>query len=33
MRGKNSPDKLLTAISKLDVVEFLGVCKILGLKL
>lgn len=33
MKGKNSPDKLLTAISKLDAVEFLGVCKILGLKL
>lgn len=33
MKGKNSPDRLLAAISKLDVVEFLGVCKILGLKL
>lgn len=33
MRGKNSPEKLLGAISKLDAVEFLGVCKILDIGL
>ena len=33
MKGKNSPEKLLSAISKLDAVEFLGICKILDIKL
>ena len=28
--GKNSPEKILEEIVKLDPVEFLGVCKILG---
>ena len=32
-RGKNSGEKLLEEILKLDTVEFLGVCKILGIKL
>lgn len=30
MKGKNSPEKILIEISKLEVTEFLGVCKILG---
>ena len=33
LKGKNSPEKLLIAISKLDAVEFFGVCKILGVKI
>ena len=33
MKGKNSPEKILTEISKLEVTEFLGVCKILGIEL
>ena len=32
-RGKNSGERLLEEILKLDTVEFLGVCKILGIKL
>ena len=32
-RGKNSPEKLLEEFLKLDTVEFLGVCKILGIEL
>ena len=33
MIGKNRPEKLLEEIVKLDTVEFLGVCKILGVKI
>lgn len=33
MKGKNSPEKILIEISKLEVTEFLGVCKILGIEL
>ena len=33
MIGKNSPENILKKIVELDVVEFLGVCKILGIKL
>ena len=32
-KGKNSGERLLEEILKLDTVEFLGVCKILGIKL
>ena len=32
-RGKNSGERLLEEILKLDTVEFLGVCKILGIEL
>lgn len=30
MRGKNSPESLVEEILKLDAIEFLGVCKIIG---
>lgn len=30
--GKNSPEKLLEEIVKLDSIQFLGICKILGVK-
>lgn len=30
-KGKNSPERLLEEIVKLDSVQFLGVCKILGI--
>ena len=33
MKGKNSPEKILTEISKLEVTEFLGVCKILDINM
>ena len=33
MFGKNSTERLLRKIATLDVVEFLGICKILGIKL
>ena len=33
MFGRNSSEELLKKIMKLDNVEFLGVCKILGVKL
>ena len=33
MVGKNKPEKLLEEIVKLEPVEFLGVCKILGVKI
>ena len=32
-RGKNSPERLLEEFLKLDTVQFLGVCKILGVEL
>lgn len=32
MKGKNSPENLLMEILKLDALEFLGVCKILGIE-
>lgn len=32
-KGKNSGERLLEEILKLDTVEFLGVCKILGIEL
>ena len=31
MRSKYSPENLLLTILKLDAIEFLGVCKILGI--
>ena len=33
MVRKNSPEKLLKKIATLDPVQFLGVCKILGVKI
>ena len=30
MKGKNSPENLLIEIIKLNPIEFLGVCKIIG---
>lgn len=30
MRGKNSPESLVEEILKLDAIEFLGICKIIG---
>ena len=32
-KGKNSPENLLIEIVKLDSIQFLGVCKILGIEL
>lgn len=32
-KGKNSGERLLEEILKLDTIEFLGVCKILGIEL
>ena len=32
-KSKNSPEKLLEKLLELDTVEFLGVCKILGIEL
>ena len=32
-KGKNSAEKLLEEVLKLDTVQFLGVCKILGIEL
>lgn len=31
-KGKNSPERLLEEIVKLDSIQFLGICKILGVK-
>ena len=30
MKSKNSPEKLIEEILKLDAIEFLGICKIIG---
>ena len=33
MIGRNRPEDLLKKITKLDTIEFLGVCRILGVEL
>lgn len=33
MIGRNSPENLLTEIIKLDTIEFLGVCTVLGIEI
>ena len=32
VKSKNSPERLLLEIMKLEPIEFLGICKILGVK-
>lgn len=32
-KGKNSPERLLQEIVKLDSLQFLGICRILGIEL
>lgn len=32
MEGKNSPERLLRKILELDAIQFLGVCKIIGVE-
>ena len=32
MKGKNSPESLIEEILKLDAIEFLGICKIIGVE-
>jgi hypothetical protein len=33
MIGKNSPENILKKIIKLEPIEFIGICKVLGVKL